>query len=560
MAIGVQLERILSRPAAKPFRSRHLADEAENIHTNDDGQLDFGPDDIENPHNWSVARRWYITLVAILLTVNATFASSSPTGAYEDLAEHFQVSEEATGLIVTLFLLGYCAGPLIWAPLCEFYGRRYVLYAAFIGYFAFTFLCTWAPNFGGMLVGRFLSGSFASAALSNVPGMFGDMWSAVDRGNAMAVFSAVTFIGPALGPVISGFLEITENWRWTFYVLLWLAAGTLPLMFTIPETLGSQILLRKARRIRAAKIPGFEDVQAPVEASDRTLMALFKITLTRPWQILFDPIALCITLYLSVVYMLLYMLFDIYPIIFQEIRGFNPGVGELPLIGTIIGAFIGGIVVFTDSQIHSKKARNGKTLTPEDRLPLAMIGGVMFPLTMLWFAWSGNYAYVNWAVPAVAGIFLATSIMLIFVVCLIYLGEAYLMYAASAIAVNTIFRSACGAATPLFTNQMFDALTVGGAGSLIAGVAALLATLPFLFYRWGPTLRRRSRFAPTKQQEPQKEGDEEQGDAQKEEDGRTQEALRLAEEQREGGYREARESRGEEEEEVEKEEPKSEAS
>lgn len=71
------------------------------------------------------------------------------------------------------------------------------------------------------------------------------------------------------------------------------------------------------------------------------------------------------------------------------------------------------------------------------------------------------------------------------------------MYAASAIAANTITRSACGAAAPLFTNQMFTALGIGGGGSLIGGVATLLAIIPFLFWRYGKIIRMKSKFAPT---------------------------------------------------------------
>lgn len=104
---------------------------------------------------------------------------------------------------------------------------------------------------------------------------------------------------------------------------------------------------------------------------------------------------------------------------------------------------------------------------------------------------------VHWIVPTIAGSLLATSLLLIFVGYLNYLVDTYLMYAASAIAANTIARSACGAAAPLFTNQMFDALGVGGGGSLIGGVAALLAIIPFTFYRYGKAIRVKSRFAPT---------------------------------------------------------------
>ena len=112
-----------------------------------------------------------------------------------------------------MFLLGYCAGPLLWAPLSEFYGRRYVFYGTFISYWAFNFLCAFTPNFAGLLVGRFFTGTFASSALSNAPGVLVDVWDTLDRGNAMALFSMMTFIGPALGPVTSGFLQLTEDWR-----------------------------------------------------------------------------------------------------------------------------------------------------------------------------------------------------------------------------------------------------------------------------------------------------------------------------------------------------------
>ena len=71
------------------------------------------------------------------------------------------------------------------------------------------------------------------------------------------------------------------------------------------------------------------------------------------------------------------------------------------------------------------------------------------------------------------------------------------MFAASALAANTVARSAAGAAAPLFTQYMFDALGVGGGGSLIGGVAALLAPIPFIFYRYGGPIRERSKFAPT---------------------------------------------------------------
>lgn len=493
-----RLERLLSRPTAKPYRSRDL-EASERPYLNDNGLLDFSPNDVENPKNFSTPRRWYITIVSVLLVVNATFASSGPSGTLDSIAEDLHVSAEAAGLVVTLFLLGYCAGPLVWAPLSEFYGRRWIFYATFLCYIAFNFLCAFTPNFAGLLVGRFLTGTFASSALSNAPGVLADIWGPIERGNAMALFSMMTFIGPALGPVIGGFLELKENWRWIFYVLLWLGGLTLVPMFTIPETLPPIVLRNKARRIRALKIPGYENVQSPVETTDRRLTTMYAVALTRPWKILVDPISLLVAVYLSVVYCLLYMLFTIYPIVFQQKRGWNAGVGELPLIGTALGAVIGGGIVFAFTAHDKKKILAGHKRSPEDRLPVAILGGIMFPVTMFWFAWTGEYNSIHWVVPTLAGVFLATSILLIFVAYLNYLTDTYLMYAASALAANTVARSAAGAAAPLFTQYMFNALGVGGGGSLIGGVAALLAPIPFIFYKYGGPIRERSKFAPTEQ-------------------------------------------------------------
>ena len=324
----------------------------------------------------------------------------------------------------------------------------------------------------------------------------------------------MTFVGPALGPVISGFLQLTEDWRWTvsshtlspnghvsndgmqFYVMLMLGGFTEILMFSIPETLPSIVLLNKAKRIRRSN-PEHKNLQSPAEAQGRRLKDVYKVALIRPWQILFDPISFLVAIYLSVVYTLLYMLFTIYPIVFQQMRGWNPGVGELPLIGTVIGANIGGCIVFYFSSKDRKKILAGTPLTPEDRLFLPMFAGILFPVTMFWFAWTANFNSIHWIVPTIAGTFLATSIMLIFVGYLNYLTDTYLMFTASAMAANTICRSACGAAAPLFTEQMFHALGVGGGGSLIGGVAVLLAPIPFIFYKYGKKIREKSRFAPT---------------------------------------------------------------
>lgn len=487
---------------------------------NDRGYIDFAPNDPDNPQNWSTPRRWLVTWVTILLVFNATFASSAISGAFESVVEEFHVSLTAAGLTVTLFLLGYCAGPLFFAPLSEFYGRRWIFYMTFTGYILFNFLCAFAPNYGSLLVGRLLTGTLVSAPLSNAPGVLADLWNPIERGTAMAAFAGSIWAGSALGPVVGGFLQLKKDWQWVFYVLLMFGGASGLTMMLLPETHAPTVLRARARRFREAKIPGYEQVKAPADDEDRSLSKVFSIALTRPWIILFDPISFFCALYLSVVYTLLYMLFEIYPIVFRIKRGWKPGISELPLLGTIVGCVIGSGLVVLDTKKRARKIKRGESsmsdFVPEDRLGLAKIGGIGFAVSMFWFAWTGQYEYVDqarsratadgpsssihWIVPTLAGVSLSFSLLLVFVSFLNYIVDSYLLYAASAIAANTIARSACGAAAPLFTMQMFNALGVGVGGSVIGGVAALLAIIPFLFSKYGKQIRERSKFAPTKPQ------------------------------------------------------------
>jgi len=79
---------------------------------------------------------------------------------------------------------------------------------------------------------------------------------------------------------------------------------------------------------------------------------------------------------------------------------------------------------------------------------------------------------------------------------------------------------------------MFDSLGIGGGGSLIAGVACLLAPIPFIFYKYGKPIRERSKFAPTDQTAPEDEKQEGQEERSRHtSDAGAEEELELDEEQ-----------------------------
>jgi hypothetical protein len=76
-----------------------------------------------------------------------------------------------------------------------------------------------------------------------------------------------------------------------------------------------------------------------------------------------------------------------------------------------------------------------------------------------------------------------------------YSSDAYLASAASALAINTVVRSAFGAGFPLFASQMFKKLGVPGASSLLGGLALLFLPVPFVLYKYGRKIRSLSKNA-----------------------------------------------------------------
>lgn len=150
---------------------------------------------------------------------------------------------------------------------------------------------------------------------------------------------------------------------------------------------------------------------------------------------------------------------------------------------------------------------------------------------------------MHWIAPVLSGLFTGFGIFSIFLSLLNYIVDAYLMFAASAIAGNTFMRSLCGGVFPLFATYMFNGMGIEWAATVccvyswlvyflppapflaprmygfyvhdaddtqLLGCVALLAVpMPVLFYIYGKKIRGKSKFAPAPDIEQDKRRDEE---------------------------------------------------
>ncbi|CAK5271079.1 unnamed protein product [Mycena citricolor] len=459
-----------------------------------------GPDDPENPQNWTDRKKWWITFVCVISTVNVTFASSAPSSALGSIRAEFGISAEVSYLITSVFLLGYVFGPLVWGPGSELLGRRPVYVLAMTMYTILHLGEALARNIETLLVTRFLGGLFACAPLVSSGGVLADIWSVEKRGTATSLFVASVFLGPVMGPLIAGYMvESGLSWRWVFWVMMMFAGtSTTLIIFGLPETFAPVLLLKRVRAQRKAEPEALGHLYAAHEKRDWSALGIIRSTLFRPFIMLAgEPILVLVTLYLSLIYGVLYGLFETFPLIFIQKRGFTIAQNGLVFIGVGIGTSLGAFINYLCSRHYPELIKKWRGFPPaEERLIGAMYGAPLFVVGVFWLGWTGQYPSVPWYVPALSTIFIGIGISSVFMGFLSYLVDTYLMNAASAFAANTFLRSLVAAAFPLFVVQMLNGMGVNWAATLLGGVGLLLAPSPFLFYKYGARIRQRSKFAP----------------------------------------------------------------
>jgi DHA1 family multidrug resistance protein-like MFS transporter len=329
-----------------------------------------------------------------------------------------------------MFLVGYVAGPIVWGPGSELVGRKPIMLGTVGAYTILHLGQALAQNIETILVTRFLAGFFACAPLVNSGGLIADIWDPAGRGLATSLFTMGVFIGPVCGPIASAFIVTsTLGWRWVYWVMMifagacWLLAVAL-----LPETYAPILLMRKAQRLRKSS-PEHANVYAEHEKQDWAIGAVAHRSVLRPFKMLaMEPILLLITLFMSVIYGLLYGLFEALPIIFMDVRGFTPGQSALIFIGVGIGTTLGSVLNWWLSRDYAAVAARWRGFPPpEERLTGAMIASPALVIGCFWLGWSGNYAAVPWYVPALSTILIGFAISLIFMSFLAYIVDTYLM-------------------------------------------------------------------------------------------------------------------------------------
>ncbi|KAL3481397.1 MFS general substrate transporter [Aspergillus californicus] len=449
----------------------------------------------KKPVDFSPLRKHHIVLAGTIFALNASLGTSLPSGATTPIAAGFNIPENDQRIVLlnSLYLVGFVFGPLLFGPLSEYIGRRPVMIGTYLGYTAFTLACALAPSFEALLVFRLCCGFTGSAVNAVLGGLYSDIYDEPGRrGLAMAIFMFTAMAFPMAGPLVSGF-TVLISWRWVFWVALIVAGVGVPVVGALPETY-LPVLEKHAKKdlglYRGGT--GSEPVAAAAAFAARRIFV-------RPFSMLLhEPIVLLTSLYLAVVYGILFLFFQAYPIVFEGVYGLSNTTNGLAFIPMIFGSLLGLFVFLAYASYHSKALSAGNpwaSIEEHRRLPLACIGAPSIVIALFWLAWT-SYTHIHPAVPMMAGIFFGFGYLLVFVAMLNYLTDAYKERSASAQAAASSTRALMAVVLPFAADPMFQRLGVHWANSLLGFVALGLAGIPLVFIRYGRVIRERSGVVP----------------------------------------------------------------
>lgn len=138
--------------------------------------------------------------------------------AFPEVREAFGMAPDATqvGWIITAYFLGMAAGPWLYGPASDRYGRRAPLLAGLAVYIVASMACAVAPSWPMLVAARFVWGIGAAGPRALAVAMIRDRYHGSEMARLMSMVMAIFLIVPILAPLAGAAILHISSWRWAF--------------------------------------------------------------------------------------------------------------------------------------------------------------------------------------------------------------------------------------------------------------------------------------------------------------------------------------------------------
>lgn len=165
------------------------------------------------------------------------------TPALPGISDYFKVSDKVAQLSVTLFLLGYAIGQLLYGPLSNRFGRKPALYIGISIQIISSLTCILAGyvhEFSVLVIARFLLAIGSGVGLKVSVTMVNECYPPQQASQTLSILMLAFAVAPGLSVALGGVLNENYGWMSCFYAGAIYGIILLPLAASLPETLAQK--------------------------------------------------------------------------------------------------------------------------------------------------------------------------------------------------------------------------------------------------------------------------------------------------------------------------------
>jgi len=170
-----------------------------------------------NPPQLKVSLKLLLPLLASILAISPLavdmYLSAMPT-----LAEYLNTPMSMVQNSLSVYLLGYALGLILFGPMADKYSRRKLVLIGIGGFCIASLLLPFVSNIEQFLTVRFFQAFVSSAATVVVPGAVREYYGK-DTAKGLSYVSMIMMLAPMIAPSIGSVLLLAHSWQLIFYVL-----------------------------------------------------------------------------------------------------------------------------------------------------------------------------------------------------------------------------------------------------------------------------------------------------------------------------------------------------
>ncbi|MGB8521108.1 MAG: DHA2 family efflux MFS transporter permease subunit [Candidatus Tumulicola sp.] len=165
-------------------------------------------------------RRAIISAAVIAATLLEIVDITIVNVSLPNIQGNFGVGIDLSAWIVT----GYIIANVIVIPITPWlaarFGRRQYFFASIVIFTFASMMCGFSGSLGSLILWRVVQGLGGGALIATSQAILRDTYPLREQGTAQGIFAMGVIVGPALGPVLGGWITDNWNWHWIFFINL----------------------------------------------------------------------------------------------------------------------------------------------------------------------------------------------------------------------------------------------------------------------------------------------------------------------------------------------------